>query len=49
MSNEELGCFEPRPYHRDNPQRPKTWTLSPEIDIWGAPPPPGFALGPVET
>ncbi len=43
MSSEELGYFDPRPYHRDSPQRPKTWNFSPEIDIWGAPPPPDFA------
>jgi len=23
--NEELGYFEPRPWHRDRPQRPKVW------------------------
>ncbi len=43
MSSEDLGYFDPRPYHRDSPQRPKTWVFSPEIDIWGAPPPPDFA------
>ncbi len=43
MSSEELGYFDPRPYHRDSPQRPKTWKFSPDIDIWGAPPPPDFA------
>jgi catechol 2,3-dioxygenase-like lactoylglutathione lyase family enzyme len=25
MSNEELGYFDPRPYHEDRPQRPKRW------------------------
>ncbi|HTH97239.1 MAG TPA: VOC family protein [Stellaceae bacterium] len=25
MSCEELGYFDPRPWHADNPQRPKTW------------------------
>ena len=39
MSSEDLGYFDPRPHHRDSPQRPKTWAFSPEIDIWGAPPP----------
>ena len=23
--NEELGYFEPRPWHRDHPQKPKVW------------------------
>jgi catechol 2,3-dioxygenase-like lactoylglutathione lyase family enzyme len=41
MKDEELGYFEPRPWHRDRPQRPKTWTLE-EDPIWGPPPPPGF-------
>ena len=27
--NEELGYFEPRPWHRDNPQRPKVWEKDP--------------------
>jgi catechol-2,3-dioxygenase len=44
MSQEELGYFDPRPYHRDNPQRPKVWTLGPDIDIWGTPPPPEFKI-----
>ena len=42
MRSESLGYFDPRPYHRDSPQRPKTWVFSPGIDIWGAPPPPDF-------
>ena len=25
MKDEALGYFEPRPWHRDNPQRPKAW------------------------
>ena len=45
MSSEELGYFDPRPHHRDVPQRPKTWSFSPDIDIWGAPPPPAFVPG----
>jgi catechol-2,3-dioxygenase len=38
--NEELGYFEPRPWHRDNPQRPKTWPKDPTAaNLWGPMPP----------
>ena len=40
MADEELGYFEPRPWHRDRPQRPKTWIGLPR-DIWGVGPSPG--------
>ena len=30
MLDEDLGYFEPRPWHRDKPQRPKVWTPGPE-------------------
>jgi hypothetical protein len=40
MTDEALGYFEPRPWHRDRPQRPKVWTGLPR-DIWGLPPAPG--------
>lgn len=34
--NEELGYFEPRPWHRDNPQRPKVWAKDPAAsNLWG--------------
>ncbi len=34
--NEDLGYFEPRPWHRDNPQRPKVWTPDPNAsNYWG--------------
>lgn len=39
MRDEELGYFEPRPWHRDHPQRPKVWTIP---TIWGLPPLPEF-------
>ena len=26
MLDEELGFFDPRPWHEDRPQRPKVWT-----------------------
>lgn len=40
MSNEELGCFDPRPWHEDNPQRPKVWDPGPfASNLWGIPTP----------
>jgi catechol 2,3-dioxygenase-like lactoylglutathione lyase family enzyme len=36
MLDESLGYFDPRPWHRDRPQKPKVWT--PPADIWGPPP-----------
>ena len=34
--NEELGYFEPRPWHRDRPQKPKTWEKDPSAsNLWG--------------
>lgn len=41
MKNEELGYYEPRPWHRDRPQRPKVWDPK-EGFIWGPPPTPDF-------
>lgn len=41
MKNEGLGHFDPRPWHRDRPQRPKVWKGSDSM-IWGPPAPPGF-------
>jgi len=41
MVDETLGYYEPRPWHRDRPQRPKVWTGLPR-DIWGQPPTPEF-------
>lgn len=37
MVDEDLGYFEPRPWHRDRPQRPKVWVGLPR-DIWGVSP-----------
>jgi catechol 2,3-dioxygenase-like lactoylglutathione lyase family enzyme len=40
MKDESLGYFDPRPWHRDNPQRPKTWPKSPDAaNLWGPMPP----------
>jgi catechol 2,3-dioxygenase-like lactoylglutathione lyase family enzyme len=45
MKDEELGYFEPRPWHRDRPQRPKVWQRSNSRMIWGPPPTPEFERG----
>ena len=37
MKDEELGYFEPRPWHRDAPQRPKRWTPG-KTNVWGPSP-----------
>ncbi|SEH44850.1 VOC family protein [Tardiphaga sp. OK245] len=42
MIDEDLGYFEPRPWHRDRPQRPKVWVGLPR-DIWGPAPSPELA------
>ena len=42
MNDEELGYFEPRPWHRDRPQRPKVWDPAQQRDMWGLPPTPEF-------
>ncbi len=40
MLDETLGYFDPRPWHRDRPQKPKVWE-GPR-DIWGMPPSPEY-------
>jgi catechol 2,3-dioxygenase-like lactoylglutathione lyase family enzyme len=36
MASEELGYYEPRPWHTDFPQRPKTWEADlASINSWG--------------
>jgi catechol 2,3-dioxygenase-like lactoylglutathione lyase family enzyme len=40
MLDEELGYFEPRPWHRDRPQKPKVWEQA--RDIFGTPPTPEY-------
>jgi catechol 2,3-dioxygenase-like lactoylglutathione lyase family enzyme len=43
MSDEALGAFDPRPWHEDNPQRPKVWKPGPKTsNIWGIPTPQAF-------
>ena len=41
MKDEDLGYFDPRPWHRDQPQRPKVWTGNTRY-MWGPPPTPDF-------
>jgi hypothetical protein len=38
MLDEDLGYFDPRPWHRDRPQKPKVWNGP--SDVWGQPPTP---------
>jgi catechol 2,3-dioxygenase-like lactoylglutathione lyase family enzyme len=40
MLDEDLGYFDPRPWHRDRPQKPKVWEMT--RDIWGTPPTPDY-------
>jgi catechol 2,3-dioxygenase-like lactoylglutathione lyase family enzyme len=44
MKDEELGYFDPRPWHRNRPQRPKVWDPK-EGSMWGPPPTPDFFRG----
>jgi catechol 2,3-dioxygenase-like lactoylglutathione lyase family enzyme len=41
MKDEDLGYFEPRPWHHDTPQRPKVWPRN-GTTVWGPPPTPDF-------
>src|SRR5216684_2074959 len=41
LKDEELGYFEPRPWHHDTPQRPKRWTPG-HTSVWGPTPEEGF-------
>ena len=42
IGDEELGYYEPRPWHRDRPQKPKVWDPAKSRDIWGLPSSPEF-------
>jgi len=42
MYDEEGGYFEPRPWHRDRPQKPKVWDTNAPRDMWGLPPGPNW-------
>ena len=40
MTDETMGYFDPRPWHRDTPQRPKVWTPGiATTNFWGVPRP----------
>jgi len=44
MKDEAAGYFEPRPWHKDNPQRPKVWTDFKAARLtWGPPPTPAYS------
>jgi catechol 2,3-dioxygenase-like lactoylglutathione lyase family enzyme len=45
MKNEELGYYDPRPWHQDRPQRPKVWDPKNLAYIWGLPPGAEFFRG----
>ena len=45
LKDEALGIFEPRPWHEDLPQRPKSWTPDKAALVWGALPTPDFLRG----
>jgi len=43
MKDEALGYFDPRPWHQDQPQRPKVWPMDTLSDFWSVNrAPPGF-------
>jgi catechol 2,3-dioxygenase-like lactoylglutathione lyase family enzyme len=42
LKDEDIGYFEPRAWHQDHPQRPKTWPMDTLSNYWGAGSPPGF-------
>jgi catechol 2,3-dioxygenase-like lactoylglutathione lyase family enzyme len=43
--DEELGFFDPRPWHADRPQRPKVWSRENRaVAGWGPPPTPDYHL-----
>lgn len=46
MKDEELGYFDPRPWHHDTPQRPKVWDPKVSPNLWGPLPTPDFLRGP---
>jgi catechol 2,3-dioxygenase-like lactoylglutathione lyase family enzyme len=43
MLDEDLGYFDPRPWHKDRPQRPKVWDRKSAALIWGPPQGPDHA------
>jgi hypothetical protein len=51
MKDESLGYFEPRPWHKDRPQRPKVWPAGSGAICWGPPPTAAYQKthGPIGT
>jgi catechol 2,3-dioxygenase-like lactoylglutathione lyase family enzyme len=45
MVDEEGGYFEPKPWHKDRPQKPKVWDPNKPRDMWGLPPGPNWRRG----
>jgi catechol 2,3-dioxygenase-like lactoylglutathione lyase family enzyme len=43
MTDEELGYFEPRPWHKEFPLRPKVWDRQSAALVWGPPQGPDHA------
>jgi catechol-2,3-dioxygenase len=49
LLDEDLGFFDPRPWHEDHPQRPKVWTrANRSVAGWGPPPSPDWHMNPDE-
>ena len=47
--DEEIGIFDPRPWHEDQPQRPKVRSrANRSIAGWGPPPSPDWHMNPDE-
>jgi catechol 2,3-dioxygenase-like lactoylglutathione lyase family enzyme len=42
MSDLDQGYYDPKPWHDDQPQRPKRWTPGPSRGVWGPGMPPDF-------
>ena len=45
MLDEGLGYFDPKPWHKDNPQRPKVWKKADAALTWGPSPWPDYFRG----
>ena len=45
MKDEALGYFDPKPWHVDQPQRPKVWDRKSATLVWGPPPTPDYFCG----
>lgn len=45
MKDEALGYFDPKPWHVDQPQRPKVWDRKSATLVWGPPPTPDYFRG----